>query len=202
MHTTRTTFKLMAVLIAIVIWLAMACREETQLQDEAACVNRIERDIARRVEEMRFLPIPQDVAYCESVECWNDCESVECWNDYKRYRVENELARRVFDKHGDKFWRQRFVFAMGVGRLEDESLLKTGQFTIFIYVREKFPQDFLPPEDVIPDRLECIPIRIEERRSSRSILNDPIFSRVSRWRCITQGRYCDNSWRGNQLVWD
>ncbi len=204
MHTAKKLFELVSVLVcfAAVIWLAVACGEENQLQDEAACVNRIEREIARRVEEMRFLPIPQDVAYCEEGDCRSDCVSEECWNDYKKYQAENELIKRVFDKHDDKFWRQGFVFAMGVGRLEDDDGDIIGEPTIFIYVSHRDDYHSLP-EHVIPDRLECVGIRIEEIDLEGKVNPySPITKRRIRWRCITQGIDCDYSWAFNRLWWD
>ena len=48
------------VCLAALLCLAGACGQEAQVEDEMACEIKIEREIDRAVEAMKYLPIPLD----------------------------------------------------------------------------------------------------------------------------------------------
>ncbi len=160
------------------LWLS-ACGQEAEIEDETTCQIEIEREIDRAVEAMKYLPIPLDP----------ECQSKECRRAEKRYLAENELLMRVYEEHGDRFWRQHYVWAMGFGRMEDEQGERTGELSIFIYVSEKIPRDVLPPYDRLADRINCIRVHIKEKPSGPLLLIDPAIGYINRWRCLTWEGY-------------
>ena len=111
-----------------------------------------ERAIERKMKEMN-MTTPIGLAY----------QPEEYRKNWKRIRAEHALVMPVFRKHREKFWRQPNVWGMGPGRIQDENGEETGELGITIYVTKKVPQDQLPPEDRIPDRIGCVRIQIIEK---------------------------------------
>ena len=165
--------------LAAVLWLS-ACGQEPQIRGESACMAQIEREIDSLVEAKRHVPIPLDP----------DCQSKECRIAERRYLAENEILMRIYEEHGDKFWRQGYVWGIGFGRvsLEGDIWRETGELSIYIYVSEKLEQELLPPEYLLPDRIDCVRLQVLES-SPRYLLGDPNLSRSQRWMCLTWPEY-------------
>ena len=60
MHTPGTRLELVSVFVclAALLCVAGACGQEAQVEGEMACEIKIEREIDRAVEAMKYLPIP------------------------------------------------------------------------------------------------------------------------------------------------
>ena len=159
MHTNKPQLRLLPVIIcfAAILLLASACRgdgensstkEETEFM-EMSCKHEIEQ----KIEEMRLMPTPIGLEY----------QSEEYRKNWKRNRAKMAVVMPVFEKHREKFWRQPNIWGSGPGSLLDENGEETEEFGITIYVTKKVPQDQLPPEDRIPDRIGCVRIQIIEK---------------------------------------
>ena len=146
----------------VLLWLS-ACgndasetgKEETQrriTEEDIACQIENEFKIVQAIEEMRFMPTPEGLEY----------DNQDYRKNWKRYRAEFDLVNPVFEKHLELFERQPNVWTMGPGYILDENGEETGEPGITIKVTEKVPQDQLPAEDRIPDRIECVRIQIIE----------------------------------------
>ena len=64
-------------------------------------------------------------------------------------------ARQARHLHEDRLMTLANVTGVGVG--EDEN---SGEDVIVVFVTHKVPPDRLRPEDVIPDELEGVPVRV------------------------------------------
>ncbi|WP_246114051.1 hypothetical protein [Streptomyces montanus] len=64
-------------------------------------------------------------------------------------------ARQARRLHEDRLMAMANVTGIGIG--EDES---SGEDVIVVFVTHKVPRDRLRPEDVIPDDLEGVPVRV------------------------------------------
>ncbi|WP_240437053.1 hypothetical protein [Streptomyces sporangiiformans] len=64
-------------------------------------------------------------------------------------------ARQARRLHEDRLMAMANVTGVGIG--EDES---SGEDVIVVFVTHKVPRDRLRPEDVIPDDLEGVPVRV------------------------------------------
>ena len=158
MYARKSPFRLLAVIIcfAAVLWLAAACgegansstKEETEFM-EMSCKHEIEQ----KIEEMRLMPTPIGLEY----------DSEEYRKNWKRNSAKMAVVMPVFEKHREKFWRQPNIWGSGPASLLDENGEETEEFGITIYVTKKVPQDQLPPEDRIPDRIGCVRIQIIEK---------------------------------------
>ena len=159
MHTNKPQLRLLAVIIcfAAILLLASACRgdgansstkEETEFM-EMSCKHEIEQ----KIEEMRLMPTPIGLEY----------DSEEYRKNWKRNRAEHAVVNPVHEEYQDLFWRQPNIWRSGPGSIQDENGEETGELGIIIYVTKKVPQDQLPPEDRIPDRIGCVRIQIIEK---------------------------------------
>ena len=159
-----TAHRIMQVLMcfAAALWLS-ACennapevgKEEIErriTEEDIVCQIENERKIEQAIEEMRFMPTPEGLEY----------QNEDKQKNWKRYRAEFDLVNPVFEKHAEKLWRQPNVWSMGPGYILDENGEETREPGITIEVTEKVPQDQLPAEDRIPDRIECVRIQIIE----------------------------------------
>ncbi len=77
-----------------------------------------------------------------------------------------ERRREVRRKYEPLFWRHPNVYAVSLGRIQDENGNITNTWSITLRVTEKVDQATLSPEDRIPDCLEGIPIQILEEQPS------------------------------------
>jgi hypothetical protein len=66
--------------------------------------------------------------------------------------VDARQARRL---HEDRLMALANVTGVGTGQDED-----SGEDVIVVFVTRKVPSDRLRPEDVIPDELEGVPVRV------------------------------------------
>ncbi len=144
-HTTRTTFKLVAVLVCIAAFLWLAACDETTIED-LECRIKNEREIQRLMSTPEGLEFPIE----------------EYSRDYLRYRAEMSLIEPVFEKLSEKYRKQPNAHGMGITYILDENGQHTGELGIVIEVTEKVPQYRLHPEDRIPSRIECVAIQIVE----------------------------------------
>ncbi|MFC4467969.1 hypothetical protein ACFPH6_26130 [Streptomyces xiangluensis] len=64
-------------------------------------------------------------------------------------------ARQARRLHEDRLMGLAHVTGVGIGRDED-----SGEDVIVVFVTHKVPRDRLRPEDVIPDELEGVPVRV------------------------------------------
>ncbi|GAB2962821.1 hypothetical protein GCM10023080_024290 [Streptomyces pseudoechinosporeus] len=64
-------------------------------------------------------------------------------------------ARKARRLHEDRLMRLARVTGVGIG--QDES---SGEDVIVVFVTHEVPRDSLRPEDVIPDELEGVPVRV------------------------------------------
>ncbi|WP_225858955.1 hypothetical protein [Streptomyces albicerus] len=64
-------------------------------------------------------------------------------------------ARQARRLHEDRLMALANVTGVGTGQDED-----SGEDVIVVFVTRKVPRDRLRPEDVIPDELEGVPVRV------------------------------------------
>lgn len=64
-------------------------------------------------------------------------------------------ARQARRLHEDRLMRLAHVTGVGIGRDEN-----SGEDVIVVFVTHEVPRDRLRPEDVIPDELEGVPVRV------------------------------------------
>lgn len=64
-------------------------------------------------------------------------------------------ARQARRLHEDRLMGLAHVTGVGIGRDED-----SGEDVIIVFVTHEVPPDRLRPEDVIPDELEGVPVRV------------------------------------------
>ncbi|MGI5199026.1 hypothetical protein ACQEVY_36235 [Streptomyces sp. CA-288835] len=64
-------------------------------------------------------------------------------------------ARHARRLHEDRLMRLAHVTGVGIG--QDEN---SGEDVIVVFVTHEVPRDSLRPEDVIPDELEGVPVRV------------------------------------------
>ncbi|MFE9648630.1 hypothetical protein ACFYO0_31855 [Streptomyces sp. NPDC006365] len=64
-------------------------------------------------------------------------------------------ARQARRLHEDRLMGLAHVTGVGIGRDED-----SGEDVIVVFVTHEVPRDRLRPEDVIPDELEGVPVRV------------------------------------------
>ncbi|WP_235989831.1 hypothetical protein [Streptomyces ureilyticus] len=64
-------------------------------------------------------------------------------------------ARQARRLHEDRLMRLAHVTGVGIGQDED-----SGEDVIVVFVTHEVPRDHLRPEDVIPDELEGVPVRV------------------------------------------
>ena len=156
MRTDKARFGFASALACFtaLLWLATACTSEAgREKEDIACQIENERRIEQAIEEMRFMPTPVGLEY----------DNQDTQKNWKRYRAEFARVNPVWDKYIELFDRQPNTWRMGPGRILDENGEETGELGIVIRVTEKIPQDQLPAEDRIPDRIECVRIQIIER---------------------------------------
>ena len=130
-----------------------------------------ERAIERKINEMKLMPADVDLAY----------HSEEYQKNWRRIEAEEALVMSVLRKHRKKFWKQPNVWGMGPASLLDENGEETGELGITIYVTKKVPQDQLPPEDRIPDRIGCVRIQIREKPDNAILWIAPFLLIGRRW---------------------
>ncbi|GAA2620295.1 hypothetical protein [Streptomyces vastus] len=64
-------------------------------------------------------------------------------------------ARQARRLHEERLMGLAHVTGVGIGRDED-----SGEDVIVVFVTHEVPRDHLRPEDVIPDELEGVPVRV------------------------------------------
>lgn len=127
-----------------------------------------EREIESAIKEQPMdIPIPYSFRN----------ESEEFKENFRQNRRRNEAEMKrvmpVLEKYHELIWRQPNVHGFGPGNLEDENGEETEEFGITVYVTKKVPQDQLPPEDRIPDRVGCVRIQIIEKPNESDFLSLP-----------------------------
>ncbi len=68
----------------------------------------------------------------------------------------SQPIEQVLHRHERELLARRNVTSVGIGDAG-------GQPVIIVFVREKVPRDSLPPEDILPARIEDYPVQVQQQ---------------------------------------